>query len=54
MASYASDVRNELAHKFDTDKKCLRAELAALLDIGAVDIDNKRIFETSNAAKLSS
>ena len=50
MASYASDVRNELAHKFDTDKKCLRAELAALLDIGAVDIDNKRIFETSNAA----
>ncbi len=42
MASYASDVRNELAHKFDNDKNCLRAELTALLDIGAVDIDNKK------------
>lgn len=50
MASYATNVRNELARKFDTDKKCLRAELAALLEIGAIDSDNKKIFETSNAA----
>ena len=50
MASYASDVRNELARKFDTEKNCLRAELAALLDVGAIDCDNKKIFETSNAA----
>lgn len=50
MASYGSDVRNELARKFDTDKNCLRAELVALLEIGAVDCDNKKIFETSNAA----
>lgn len=50
MASYSSDVRNELARKFDTDKNCLRAELVALLEIGAFDFDNKKVFETSNAA----
>ena len=50
MANFATDVRNELARKFDTDRNCLRAELAGLLNIGAIDCDNKKIFETSNAA----
>ena len=34
MASYAQDVKNELAHKFDDDRDCLLAEFVALLKIG--------------------
>lgn len=50
MASYSSDVKNELARKFYTDSECLKAELIALLDIGAVDYDGRKDFANSNAA----
>ena len=50
MASYAQDVKNELARKFDADKECLCAELIALLNIGAKKIDGRIEFSSTNAA----
>ena len=50
MSSYAQDVKNELARKFDEDKNCLKAELDALLNIGAVDCEGRKDFSNSNAA----
>lgn len=50
MASYAQDVKNELAHKLDDDSDCLRAEFVALLKIGAKKIDGRLEFASSNAA----
>ena len=50
MASYAQDVKNELARKFDADIECLRAELLALLSIGAKKIDGRIEFSSTNAA----
>lgn len=50
MSSYAQDVKNELARKFDKDKNCLTAELFALLNIGAVECEERKDFSNSNAA----
>lgn len=50
MASYAQDVKNELARLFDDDKDCLRAELLALLTVGTKKIDGRIEFSSSNAA----
>lgn len=50
MSSYAHDVKNELARKFDDDTGCLRAELAALLLIGSVAVEGRRDFSNINAA----
>ena len=50
MASYAQDVKNELAHKFEEDRDCLLAEFVALLKVGAKKIDGRLEFTSSNAA----
>ena len=50
MSSYAQDVKNELAHDFDDDIDCLRAEFVALLKVGAKKIDGRLEFSSSNAA----
>ena len=50
MASYAQDVKNELAHKFDEDRDCLLAEFVALLKVGTKKIDGRLEFASSNAA----
>ena len=50
MSSYADDVRNELARIFDDDAEILRAELAALLRIGSVEVEGRRDFSNINAA----
>ena len=50
MSSYASDVKNELARKFDDLQECLTAELTALLNIGSTDCDGRKDFANSNAA----
>lgn len=50
MASYAQDVKNELAHNFDEDRDCLLAEFVALLKIGTKKIDGRLEFTSSNAA----
>ena len=50
MSSYAQDVKNELSRKFDDATEFLRAELIALLNIGAVDCDGRKDFSNSNAA----
>ena len=50
MASYAQDVKNELARKFDDDQDCLRAEFVALIKVGAKKIDGRLEFTSSNAA----
>ena len=50
MSSYAQDVKNELAHVFDEDIDCLRAEFVALLRVGTKKIDGRLEFTTSNAA----
>lgn len=50
MPSYAHDVKNELAHKFEEDPECLRAELAAILKVGAVSCEDRLDFSTANAA----
>ena len=52
MASYAQDVKNELARIFDADKDCLRAELIALLSVGAKKIDGRIEFSSTNAAAV--
>lgn len=50
MPSYAQDVKNELAHKFDADINCLRAEFIALIHVGAKFIDGRLEFSSFNAA----
>ena len=50
MSSYAQDVKNELAHKFDDDRDCLKAEFVALIKVGAKKIDSRLEFTSSNAA----
>lgn len=50
MASYAQDVKNELAHKLDDDIDCRRAEFVALMKVGAKKIDDRLEFTSSNAA----
>ena len=40
MASYAQDVKNELAHKFDAERDCLLAEFVALLKVGTITSSN--------------
>lgn len=50
MTSYAQDVKTELAHVFDDDDNCLRAEFVALMKVGAKKIDGRLEFSTSNAA----
>lgn len=50
MPSYAQEVKNELAHVFDDDINCLRAEFVALLKVGIKKLDGRIEFTTSNAA----
>ena len=50
MSSYAQDVKNELAHIFDDDSDCLKAEFVALIKVGAKKIDGRLEFASSNAA----
>lgn len=50
MSSYAQDVKNELARKFDKRRECLRVELIALLKVGAKKIDGRIEFANANAA----
>jgi len=50
MASYADDVRNEIARIFDDDEEILRAELAGLLRLGSVEVEGRRDFSNINAA----
>lgn len=50
MPSYAQEVKNELAHVFDGDIDCLRAEFVALLKVGIKKLDGRIEFTTSNAA----
>ena len=50
MPSYAQEVKNELARKFDADRAFLHVELIALLKVGAKKIDGRIEFESSNAA----
>ena len=49
MPSYAQEVKNELAHRFD-ERDCLIAEFVALIRVGAKKIDGRLEFSTSNAA----
>ena len=50
MPSYAYEVKNELARIFDEDQEILRAELAALLKVGAFISEDRAEFANSNAA----
>lgn len=50
MSSYAQEVKNELARKFDEKRDCQRVELIALLKIGVKKIDGRIEFSNSNAA----
>lgn len=50
MASYADDVRNELARIFADDEEILRAELAGLLRLGSIEVEGRRDFSNINAA----
>ncbi|MBO4779098.1 MAG: DNA-binding protein WhiA [Selenomonadaceae bacterium] len=50
MPSYAQEVKNELARKFDKSRECQRTELVALLKVGAREIDGRIEFSNSNAA----
>lgn len=50
MLSYAQEVKNELAHVFDDDSDCLRAEFVALLKVATRKIDGRIEFTTSNGA----
>ena len=52
MASYAQDVKNELARIFPDDMECLRAELLALLTVGTKKIDGRIEFASTNAATV--
>ena len=50
MASYAQDVKNELARHFDDNSECLRAELIALLTVGTKKIGGRIEVSSTNAA----
>lgn len=50
MPSYAQNVKNELSRFFDETPECLSVELAALLNIGAIDCEGRKDFSNSNAA----
>lgn len=50
MPSYARTVKEELARIFDEEDECQRAELLALIKVGAVSKDGRLDFSTSNAA----
>ena len=50
MPSYAQEVKNELARKFDKRRDCQCVELIALLKFGAKKIDGRIEFANSNAA----
>lgn len=50
MSSYAQEVKNELAHKFDYDADSLLAEFVALLKGGTRKIDGRIEFTSTNAA----
>ena len=50
MASYAQDVKNELARHFDDNSECLRAELIALLTVGTKKIGGRIEISSTNAA----
>lgn len=50
MASYSQEVKNELAHKFDGDDECLRAEFVAMINVGAKIVDGRLEFASYNAA----
>ena len=50
MASYSQEVKNELAHKFDGDDECLRAEFVAMINVGAKIVDGRLEFASFNAA----
>ncbi|MBO4400315.1 MAG: DNA-binding protein WhiA [Selenomonadaceae bacterium] len=50
MPSYAHDVKNELARKFDEDPECQRAELAAIFKVGSIISEDRMDFSTANAA----
>ena len=50
MPSYAQEVKNELAHVFDDDNDCLRAEFVALLKVTTRKVDGRIEFTTTNAA----
>ena len=52
MISYAQDVKNELARIFVDDEESLRAELLALLIVGAKQIDGRIEFSSTNAATV--
>jgi hypothetical protein len=50
MASYARTVKEELARIFDEEDECQRAELLALIKVGAVSKDGRLDFSTSSPA----
>lgn len=50
MASYAREVKSELARIFEDEPEYLRAELAALLKFGAFFAEGQINFSTTNAA----
>ena len=50
MPSYAQNVKQELARKFDEDENCMRAELAAIFKIGGNAIEGRIEFSSLNAA----
>lgn len=50
MASYARTVKEELARIFDEDEECQRAELLALIKVGAVLKGGRLEFSTSSSA----
>ena len=50
MASFANEVKNELARIYEVDTSCEKAELFALLKFGTYMVDKRMDFVSSNAA----
>ena len=50
MPSYSRTVKDELSRLFDDEESCLRAELAAMLKVGAIFSAGRMEFSTVNAA----
>ncbi len=50
MPSYAQNVKEELARKFEDDKNCMRAELAAIFKISGNATEGRIEFSSVNAA----
>ena len=50
MPSYSRTVKDELARIFDDEENCLRAELTAMLKVGAIFSEGRMEFSTVNAA----